>query len=65
MISVKKFNQLYDVCFDENDKIKVCGREACRDLLYFLKNKKYGDINSGKLNIPEVVALHKKLNKKD
>ena len=61
---IKKFNELYAVCFDENDQIKCCGREACKNLISFLGDTRgrYGDAETGILNIPNVVKLHKNLN---
>lgn len=60
----KEFDKLYYACFDKDDNIMFCGREACKSLLRFVidttgKKTKYGDITTGKLNIAEIVNLHK------
>jgi hypothetical protein len=62
----EKFDELYYNCFDKEDNITFCGRDNCRKLLnYIIKNTgnqtKYGDMKTGKLNIEEVVNLHKSI----
>ena len=42
-MDILKFEQLYRRCFDENDNLTFCGRQACKDLLTFLGDDKYGD----------------------
>lgn len=58
----EKFNSLYQNCFDENHQIKACGRDACQKLLSFLKDPKYGNIDSGRLNIEEINKLYQEIN---
>ena len=59
---VEKFNQLYDVCFDENDNVRPCGRKACQDLLIYLGETSYGDIKTGFMNTDAIISLHTSLN---
>ena len=63
-MNVMTFEELkpyYDECFDENGNIKACGREACKRLLSFLGDAKYGDVRTGFINVVEVVALYNQL----
>lgn len=57
-MDVSMFEQLYRKCFNENDELIFCGRQACKNLLEFLNDKKYGDVKTGMLNVSEIVALH-------
>lgn len=55
------FDKLYYQCFDKNDKIMFCGRQHCKELLQFLNDSKYGNIDTGMLNVENIVALHKSM----
>ena len=57
-MDILKFEQLYRRCFDENDNLTFCGRQACKDLLTFLNDDKYGNKATGMLNVDEIVKLH-------
>lgn len=57
-----KFISLYKICFDDNGNIKACGRQACKNLLEFLNDDKYGDIKTYRLNIEEVNKLYREIN---
>jgi hypothetical protein len=40
---LEEFNELYDAVFDEEGKIKACGRTACEKLIAFIKSE-FGEI---------------------
>lgn len=62
-IDKDKFEELYRVCFDENDNIRACGRNACRELIRFLGSREYGSFDTGVMNAPAIVALHNEVMK--
>lgn len=65
MNTIEKFKELYDECFDENDQVRKCGRDACKTLMAFcyenfnIPGVNYGDLDSGYMNVNQIVALHK------
>lgn len=56
-----EFKKYYDACFDEHGEMKPCGREVCIELLEYLGDRKYGDVNTGFVNIKAVNSLHDEL----
>lgn len=57
MIDKDRFHELYQCCFDENDCIKACGRNACKELISFLGSE-YGNIDTGMMNVQKIVTLY-------
>ena len=56
-----KFFEAYNDVFDSEDKVKVCGREACIKLIKICNkispNMDYGSVNTGFINVENVVNL--------
>lgn len=61
------FFEKYDVVFDESGDVKLCGRNACRDLIFaaaaISPNQNFGDVNSGYMNVENIKKLHDVLKK--
>ena len=64
MNTIKNFLNNYAKVFDDNDKVKWCGRQACIDLIescHYVPNSKtygyYGSIETGLMNIPHIQEL--------
>lgn len=60
-IEKKEFQKLYNICFDQNDCVKACGREACKKLLRFLRDPLYGDQKTGMMNVEAITSLYHKI----
>lgn len=52
---------LYNEIFDENGNVKSCGRKKCKQLINLLTeeypDRKFGDSNTGFMNIKEIKAV--------
>ena len=59
-IDKKEFQKLYNLCFDQNDYVKACGRGACKELLRFLRDPFYGDQETGMMNVEAITSLYHK-----
>ena len=55
---IDDFVKLFDKCFDENNKVRLCGREACQELLDLLDDPRYGNRETGVLNTNNIVRLY-------
>lgn len=65
--AIEKFNKQYKVVFNDNGEIKVCGRDACKELISLAEkidkeNAPYGDHKDGFVNIDKMHALYEKTN---
>ena len=63
-MSSDSFLKLYSEVFDENDKVKLCGREKCKDLIICcmsLSKGNFGNKDNGMMNIDNIIALKKEL----
>lgn len=57
----KRLDDLYNVVFDSNGKVKPCGREYCKELIS--ECSKYtshycGDISTGFMNIDVIKSVY-------
>lgn len=57
----KRFDDLYNVVFDSDGKVKSCGRECCKELIS--ECSKYtscycGDISTGFMNIDVIKSVY-------
>lgn len=63
---IDKFNTAYNEVFDEQNEIKVCGRERCMKLIniadHIEKGIDHGNIETGFMNVKNIQDLHKRLN---
>lgn len=57
-LDTQLFKALYQVCFDEQDNIRPCGREACKKLIRFLGGQPYGDPDTGMMHTDTIKALY-------
>lgn len=57
-MDIQLFKALYQVCFDEDDHIRACGRNACKRLIKFLGGQPYGDPNTGMMHSDTIIALY-------
>lgn len=55
---IDDFVKLFDKCFDENNKVRLCGRKACQELLDLLDDPRYGNRETGVLNTNNIVRLY-------
>lgn len=57
--------RLFSKVFDENNNVKACGRENCKQLIELAdlieKGKKHGNILTGCMNVDSVIELKVKL----
>lgn len=57
----KQILNLYNEIFDENGNVRSCGREKCKQLITLLSeeypDKKFGDSNTGFMNIKAIKAV--------
>lgn len=57
--------KLYDIVFDENGDVTVCGREACKQLIMACEEVKpgvdYGNPQTGFMNIENIQNLKREL----
>lgn len=60
-LNKSEFDRLYYRCFDEDNNLKCCGRDACRGLLEYLNDEKYGSLKTNMLNVEAIVNLHNNL----
>ena len=64
--TIEVFKALYKELFDENQNLKICGRDKCRQLIILAKNIKdddFGNIKHGMLNIDKIKDLYIELTK--
>ena len=56
MADKSTLNELYNNVFDENGQIKICGRQACIDLITFMNKMthskdNFGNAVTGQMNV--------------
>ena len=65
--TIEEIKELYDLVFDEEGKIKLCGRDKCKQLMLALneifKTVKFGDMESGFLYVDVVKEYVDRLTK--
>ena len=61
----EEFKNLYNEVFDNNGKVKNCGREKCKKLILICEkmdpNTIYGNKNTGFMDIDKILNLYKNL----
>lgn len=61
------FEREYNNVFDENDRVKLCGRDECIKLVSLAKeiepDKEFGNASNGMMKVHNIVELHNRLNK--
>ena len=62
---MNEFLVLYEEVFDENVRVTNCGRDKCRELIAAArkidKQRDFGSIKTGFLNVSNMVALRNEL----
>lgn len=67
-VAIKNFLLKYDKVFDENGKVKLCGRDACMDLIISCHSIEkqtvgyFGNIVTGMMNIDNIKNLRLSIN---
>lgn len=63
---INMFNTLYPQVFDENNNVKVCGRELCKRLINMAnlleEGRSHGDLRDGFMDVQSIIELHNKIN---
>ena len=63
--TIEEIKELYKEVFDENNNIKLCGRDTCKKLMIALnkiyEDVNFGDLDAGFLNIETVQKYASKL----
>jgi len=65
MITKYDFLKLYNEVIDENDAVKLCGREKCKDLILMCTSMTekpsgyFGCADTGMLNVENIVKFKK------
>lgn len=65
---ITSFKELYHEVIDEDNQMKACGREKCKELIRLAHLITggiitYGDSNTGRINLDKMVELHSILEK--
>lgn len=59
-----KFLLIYKTVFDTDGNVKLCGRQRCKNLIHYansIKQGDYGNEDTGFMNVPNIIMLHKEL----
>ena len=63
----REFLEQYKVVFDENNAVRLCGRANCKKLISIANEidpfEDYGNIETGFMNVENLIALSKKIKK--
>lgn len=61
----EKFEQVYAKVFTEENTVRTCGRDECKKLIKLAvemdNSNDFGNINTGCMNINNVVKLHERI----
>ena len=63
----EEFFKAYNLVFDDKNRVKLCGREKCRDLIskcLTLSEKEenyFGSAKTGMMNIDNIISLKKEM----
>ena len=56
-IKKEKFLELYSACFDTDGNVKLCGRDACKELITYI-GEDFGNLKTGFMNVDRIKMLH-------
>lgn len=58
---IRDFLAKYDICFDAENNVRLCGRDACKELIHAASvldmSQNFGDPETGFMHIPSMVQL--------
>lgn len=65
---ITSFRELYHEVIDENNNVKACGREKCKELIRLAHLitgglSTYGESNTGRINLDKMIELYSILEK--